>query len=268
MALPPFDPYYYYSKSVQSPNEDMEFLDQVYRDVHGKKAKPKVMREDFCAAFLNCCSWVKRGPQRIAYGLDLDPEPLDYGRQHYLPTLTKDQARRVILLQKDVLGSGLPKADMICALNFSYSIFKERETIKKYFKNALKNLNQNGIMVLDAFGGIKCWEPNEEEISYDDHDPPFSYFWDQDSIDPLTHHGMFYIHFKRKGEAKRQRVFTYDWRLWTVPELKDLLLDAGFSKVLLYWEGTTEDGEGDGNFQITETGEECESWICYIAGVK
>jgi SAM-dependent methyltransferase len=268
MALPPFDRYHYYSKSVQSPDEDMAFLDQVYHDFHGKKSSPKSMREDFCAGFLNCCSWVKRGPQRLAYGIDLDPEPLQYGKKNYLTKLKPKEAERIKLFQKDVLGSGLPKAQVICALNFSYSIFKDRPTLKKYFKNVYRDLSPGGIFVVDAFGGLKCWEPNEDEITHDDHDPPFSYFWDQDSIDPLTHHAKFYIHFKRKGEAKRERVFSYDWRLWTVPEVKDLMEDVGFRKVVTYWEGTTDDGDGDGNFQIADQGEDCESWVSYIAALK
>jgi hypothetical protein len=28
----------------------------------------------------------------------------------------------------------------------------------------------------------------------------FSYLWDQDSFNPITHEAMFYIHFKRKRE--------------------------------------------------------------------
>ena len=46
-SLPPFDKYYYYSESVQSPAEDMEFAEQVYREVSGSKRAPKTMREVF-----------------------------------------------------------------------------------------------------------------------------------------------------------------------------------------------------------------------------
>ena len=76
--------------------------------------------------------------------------------------------------------------------------------------------------------------PNEEETEHDG----FSYFWDQDSYDALTNFGQFYIHFKRKGEKKREKVFSYDWRLWSIPELKECLLEAGFEKTVVYWEGT------------------------------
>ena len=53
-----------------------------------------------------------------------------------------------------------------------------------------------------------------------------------------------------------------------MPEIKDLLLEVGFSKVNTYWEGTTDDGEGDGDFFLADKGEDCDSWVSYIAALK
>ena len=266
VGMPPFDKYFYYKASVQSPAEDMDFLDQVYREARGAKRVPRTMREDFCGTFSNCCEWVKRGADREAYGIDLDPEPVAYGKANYLTELKPAQQKRVHLLLSDVMAPGLPATDMICAMNFSYFIFKERATLVKYFKSCRDALAKDGVLVLDCFGGTGCYEPNEEETVHDDLD--MSYFWDQDSYDPLTNQAVFHIHFKRKGERKRRKVFTYDWRVWSVPEIKDALLDAGFSKVNLYWEGVSENGSGDGEFFIAEKGDECESWVTYLAALK
>lgn len=265
-GLPPFDKYEYYLESVQSPQEDMKFLDRVYREARGKKAKAIVMREDFCGTFANCKAWVELDGDRIAHGVDLDPEPLAWGMERHFEKLSPEARRRLEIHRKDVMGKDLPKADVICGMNFSYFIFKEREVLKAYFKNCLRTLNEGGVLVLDCFGGSKCYEPIEEETEFDK--PKFSYFWDQDTFDPLTAHAQFYIHFKRPGEAKRKNVFSYDWRMWNVPELKDLLLECGFSKVNLYWEGVDDEGGGDGDFQIAEKGDDCESWICYLAALK
>ena len=54
----------------------------------------------------------------------------------------------------------------------------------------------------------------------------------------------------------------------TLPEIRDVLIDAGFSKVVVYWEGTDEDGEGDGVWAIDDRGEACNGWVAYIAAVK
>jgi len=264
--LPAFDKYFYYSQAVQSPAEDVAFFVQVYREARGNVPTNLVMREDFCSTAAMCMEWVKLGSGFKAIGLDLDPEPLEYARSKYIPALTDDQKKRVSLRISNVLSEEVPEADMIIATNFSYFIFKERATLKSYFTNALKTLKKDGVFVLDVFGGSKCHEANEEETEYEDGD--YSYFWDQDTYDPINNNAMFYIHFQRKGEAKREKVFTYDWRIWSIPELRDLLYEVGFKEVHVYWEGTDDEGEGDGEFARVTQGEECETWICYLACVK
>lgn len=260
--MKPFDKYKYYQESVQSPETDAEFLEETYKELKGHK--PTTLREDFCAAFALCCEWVKRSPDHVAYGLDIDPEPVKYGFDHYLPELSAEQKERVHIREQDVMSSDLPTADIIAALNFSYFGFKQRSELLRYFQACYESLNDNGLLIMDCFGGPDCMEPNEHETEYDD----FSYFWDQDSYNPLNHHATFYIHFKRNGEKKRERVFTYDWRLWTLAELHDLAEEAGFRKMHFYWEGTDEDGEGDGHFTRTETGENCDAWVAYLACEK
>ena len=95
-----------------------------------------------------------------------------------------------------------------------------------------------------------------------------TYFWDQENFAPISHNASFHIHFKRKGERKRKKVFSYDWRLWTLPEIKDLLQEAGFRKTHVYWEGTNRNGEGDGKFVRTNKGEDCQAWVAYIVSEK
>ncbi len=261
-GLKPFDKYDYYHRSVQAPDTDVEFLRDTYKEIRG--SLPAVMREDFCGTFAVCCEWVKLGPKFQAHGVDLDPEPIEYGKSRNMEDLTLAQKARIELHWANVLESGLPRADVVCALNFSYYIFKQRSTMLTYFKNALATLNPNGLFVIDCFGGSRCFEANEEETEHRTH----TYYWDQVSFDPVTNEAMFYIHFKPKGQKKIEKVFTYDWRMWTIPELRELMNEAGFQKTFVYWEGTTRNGEGDGNFKQTEKGEECEAWIAYVVGAK
>ena len=109
----------------------------------------KTFREDFCGTFKLSCEWVKLNPHFESYGVDLDPEPIAYGKENYLPELLKDQQDRIKITEGNVLDAGLPRTDIIAACNFSYFIFKERETLKKYFANNLKALNDDGIFILD-----------------------------------------------------------------------------------------------------------------------
>lgn len=136
--------------------------------------------------------------------------------------------------------------------------------MKSYFHNCHTTLNREGILLVDCFGGSRCQEANEEETVHKD----FSYYWDQESFDPVSNHAIFHIHFKPKGEKKIEKVFTYDWRMWSIPELREMMHEVGFKKTTVYWEGTTKGGEGDGVFKPAEVGEECEAWIAYVVGEK
>lgn len=257
-----FDKYKLYLDSVQSPEGDVVFLRRVYREL--RKKDPKIMREDFCGTFALSCEWVKLNPKNEAFGVDLDPEPLEYGKNHYLSALKPEQQKRVHLLEQNVLKPGLPKTDLVIAMNFSYFIFKTRELMREYFANAYKHLREDGVFILDLFGGSLCYDENEEKTAH----RGFTYYWDQENFDPVTNRAKFYIHFKLKGGKKAEKVFTYDWRLWSIPELREILQEAGFKKTHIYWEGTTRDGGGDGKFRRTEKGESCQSWIAYIAAEK
>ena len=258
-----FDKYNYYLKSVQSPDTDVEFFDKSFKDLRKREAIS--LREDFCGTFSIACEWVKLNNKKQALGVDLDLEPIKYGKKTYFTKLNKDQQSRIQILHSNVMSPENPKADIISASNFSYFCFKTRAKLKDYFTKALNSIHQNGMFVVDCFGGTDTTKPVEEET---EHEEGFSYFWDQDSFDPVTNFAQFYIHFQREGEEKRKQVFSYDWRMWSIPEIKDLMLEVGFKKVVVMWEGTDEDGEGDGVFTTVEKGEDCESWIAYIIGLN
>ena len=256
-----FDKYELYRKSVQSAENDVLFLRQTYKELKGKDAR--VFGEDFCGTFALSTEWVKLSPKFEAIGVDLDPEPMEYGKHHYLTRLKPEQARRLRLLEGNVLDGSLPKADIIGAMNFSYFCFKNRELMKLYFANAYKRLNKDGIFLVDIFGGSQCAEPIEDCVKHD----TFSYYWEQVNFDPVSNEALFYIHFKVKGK-KIEKVFTYDWRLWSISEIREIMKEVGFEKTHVYWEGTAKDGSGNGVFTRTESGESCQSWIAYIVGEK
>ena len=257
-----FDKYWYYRNSVQSPETDVDFFRDTYKSIRGEI--PTTLREDFCGTFSLCCEWVKKGPRYRAYGIDLDHEPIQYGLSHYLPQLSKAQRERVQILQENVLNPGLPRADIICAMNFSHFIFKDRSMMKSYYHNCFSTLNKGGILIADAFGGSLCQGPNEEKTKH----RGFTYFWDQASFDPVSNYAEFHIHFKPDGQKKIEKVFSYDWRMWSLPEIREMMLEVGFQKSTVYWEGNTRSGEGNGIFKPAEKGDECDAWIAYVIGEK
>ena len=252
--------YELYEDAVQSPDSDIEFIRREYKKIRGKE--PLSLREDFCGTGALLADWVKSSKDRTAIGIDLDPEPIFYGLKKHHAALKPETQKRVRFVQDNVLHAEQHKAEVICAFNYSYYVFKSRELLLSYFKSVRKSLKHKGLFFLDTFGGTEAMIESEESRSMG----KFSYFWECESFNPLTHECLYAIHFKenKRGAKKHLRVFTYDWRYWTMPELKEILLEAGFKKVHLYWEGDDRKGGGNGIFRETLRAENCESWISYL----
>jgi len=255
------DKHVLYEKSVQSPDSDVEFFDRVFEATFGEL--PISLREDFCGTAALCCEWARTRQGNVAIGVDLDDDTLEWGRQNHIANLGP-AADRVTLFNDDVLKVDTQKVDIIAALNFSYFTFKKRAVLLDYFKAVHRSLEDQGIFVLYIMGGPEAQVVQIEETEHD----AFTYSWDQDLFNPVTHDFRCYIHFEFPDGSKLQRAFTYDWRLWMIAEIRDLLEEAGFERSDVYWEGTDEDGEGDGDFQLSSEGDDSEGWIAYIVAKR
>lgn len=249
-----------YGKSVQNVEAEIDFVDQTFEALRGRKAR--VIREDFCGTANSACEWVRRRPGNRAVGVDLCAETLAWAREHNLPTLSDGERSRVTLLERDVRDPG-PEgrgADVVLAMNFSYWVFAERAGLVAYFRSVRESLGKRGIFILDHYGGSDALTETEEEREIDG----FTYVWDQHRYNPITGEMVCYIHFKFRDGSKMERAFEYHWRHYTLPEIRDCLLDAGFGKVTVYWEGEDEDGEGNGEFEPAEEGDADMAFITYI----
>lgn len=94
-----------------------------------------------------------------------------------------------------------------------------------------------------------------------------TYIWDQQSFDPIQHRARYQIHFKLPDGRTLEGAFTYDWRLWTLPEVQDALRDAGFRDIRVFWEAEHR-GEGTGEYLETRTGDNAYSWIAYVVALR
>src|SRR6056297_3390150 len=217
-----------YEESVQDVEVEGDFLLDTFSELRGRI--PQVFREDFCGTASACCEWVRRGSDRRAVGVDLDPEVLSWGRENRLSHLTHDERDRVTLIEDDVRTANTGVVDLVGAFNFSYFIFDTRDEMRRYFERCRECLADEGIQKQDAVVGSETMDVVKEETEHDD--------------------------------------FTYVWHLWTLPEIRELLLEAGFSTATVYWEGEDEDGEGNGEFTPESEGEPDPAWIVYIVAEK
>src|SRR6185312_1386316 len=252
-----------YQASVQDADWEIDFMTGLYKGLRGRA--PKRLREDFCGTGLFSCAWVKSAPDREAVGVDLDPEVLAWSRAHNLPKLRPAALKRLELMQADVMDVKAAPVDILCAFNFSYWIFKERATLKRYFQNVRSGLKEDGIFMLDAFGGYEAWKVLKEREDMG----RFTYIWDQAEFDPVTSSITCHIHYAFPDGSRLKQAFSYHWRLWTLPELQEILAEAGFRNIRVWWQGTDpKTGEGSDEFTPVDHGDPDPSWIAYIVAEK
>lgn len=253
-----------YGLSVQNVEAEIDFVDETFKTLRGRNAVS--LREDFCGTANSAAEWVQRRETNRAVGIDLDTETLDWAREHTLPKLTEEQRSRVLLLERDVRDPG-PEGtghDMVLAMNFSYWLLSKRDDLVAYFRSVREALGPDGLFILDHYGGSDALTETTEDRELDG----FTYVWDQDKYDPISGMMTAYIHFKFPDGTKMKKAFKYHWRHYTLPELQDCLLDAGFSDVTVYWEGEDEDGEGDGVFSPATEGEADPAFITYVVAQR
>ena len=256
------DRYWLYENSVYMPEADYDFIHRIFKRLRGRK--PMLLREDFAGTSQLAALWVKNDKQARAWAVDLDPEPLAWGRRKHIEALEEEAQARVEQREDNVLTVKTPPVDVITAFNFSYWIFEERAVMLDYFRRVHAALADDGVMVVDLMGGPGAQSETEEERD----EGGFDYVWEQEPMDAITQHLTCHIHFHFADGSRMRKAFTYQWRLWSISELRDIMLDAGFQSVDAYWEGTDEDGEGDGVFRKKKHAENEDTWIVYLAAWK
>ncbi len=262
----PYHRYELYEASVQDPPAEIEFFQRVFEEQLDQT--PTSIREDFCATFRNSCQWVQTHPNNHAYAVDLDQETLDYGKAH-MDHLTEDEKKRVHVFHDNVLTVDPPATDMITVSNFSIGYMKERKKLVQYLQRNYKHLRSPGLMVVDLLGGQEISVPQEEDRKVTMPDgKKVKYIWDHEDMNPITHEATFYIHYQMGKKPRMERVFEYHWRMWSIPEIKDAMMEAGFDDVVVYWEEDDENDEGSGYFSEHDDANDCPVWIAYVVGIK
>ena len=253
-----------YELAVQCPAAEIDFVERTFQALRGRAARD--LREDFCGTAALCREWVLRHSENRAWGLDLDGEVLEWAAQRGLEALPAQAGARIALIQADVRTPWNRPLDLILATNFSYWLLRERVVLLDYFRRARTALRPDGLLLLDAYGGYDAFRVLTETRPVSDPEcGDFTYVWEQADYDPISGRLLCHIHFHFDDGSRLERAFSYDWRLWTLPEIRELLREAGFSRVLTYWQGWDDSGEPDGRFVPVETGAPDAGWIAYLS---
>jgi len=247
-----------YEAAVQNVQEQVHFITTTFEEIRGRV--PLSFREDFCGTASAACQWVRQGKNRYSFGVDIDQEVLDWGRSNRMAKLGRRQQQRIALMQGDVRTVETPPVDVVGAFNFSYWIFQSRADMLHYFKTVHEHLGPDGVFFLDAFGGYDVPKEMKEKMDLEG----FTYVWDQARYCPVTGIMQTHIHFRFPDGSKIKKAFSYEWRLWTLPELQELLLEAGFHHPTVRFEYFDDEGEGLGLWYPDAQGKASSAWIANI----
>jgi SAM-dependent methyltransferase len=262
------DPRLLYEKAVQEPEAEIDFVDAQFLRIRGKRAT--LIREDFCGSAAVCVEWVNRRKGNRAIGVDLDRGVLAWAREHNLPK-AGDRAANITLVEGNVLDdhhrgtNSLPRPEAVLAMNFSYWIFSSRNTLREYFRRVHGSLAPGGLFFLDHYGGYESGKEFQERRRCSaGRGKPYTYIWDQQFHNPLTGEYRCAIHFELPDKTKIRNAFSYHWRLWTLPETRELLAEAGFRNVTVFCEGDDGDGGGNGVFKPATKCDADATFLAYI----
>lgn len=256
-----------YLASVQDPLSDIERISIIYEELFSKKALK--LREDFSAAFALSCCWVQSDKQRSAIAIDIDQPTIEYGRSNYLVNMCPDEQLRMDVRVANAIAQTDP-VDIIATFNFSYCLIHERSELLSYFKKCYASLNQEGMLIIDNFGGSDSENLEIQETYVDNNDslPPFIFQFERKSFNPINRRAQYAIHFLYPDGPQLIDAFNYDFRMWSIPEIRDLMKEAGFSKSKVYWEAPEDAPITKNDYYASEEEENTSSWNTYVVAIK
>jgi hypothetical protein len=265
------DPLDLYELCVQNPTA----LCALLRAIHGNN--PRKLGEDFSGTAALSRAWVGTVDGGTAVAVDHDPVPIERARG-------VENLHAILGDVRTASEPGTADVDLIWVGNFSIGELHNREQLLIYLRHARHRLNAGGAFVCDTYGGesafltgeVHRYHPVPNEIAQQLGLPAGArvrYTWHQREADPLTGIVENALHFRVEigGHVEHEvtDAFVYHWRLWSVPELRDAMLESGFSAVECYAQlPDAIDEEGNAYVKPIENADEelDDSFIVCVAG--
>jgi len=217
-----YDAHDLYERTVQDAERTVELL----HALHG--GEPRVLAEDFAGSAALSRAWVARGSDRHAFAVDLDAAALARAAHPRI-------AAHVLDVRSPEIRSFGP-CDIVHAGNFSIGELAVREEVVEWARNARARLAPGGIVALDTYGGESAWRVGALERRRTLPDgTEIRWVFEQRAADPRTARVVNALSFRllESGEvvAAFPDAFVYRWRLWSIPEVVDVLREVGFEHV-------------------------------------
>lgn len=251
-----------YELCVQSVRQALPLL----RAIHGNN--PAILGEDFAGTAQLSSHWVDTVENGSSIAVDHDADTLNLHSPH----------DRITRLVGDVRTATDPEqhaCDVLFVGNFSIGEIHDRTELVAYLRHCrARTKARNGVFCCDTYGGADAYQPVDVHRVHPIPGRPgvmVRYTWEQRDADPLTGLVTNALHFRveRGGTIEEEftDAFVYRWRLWSVPELRDAMTEAGFEHTEVYSQlPDAVDDEGNAYISPVEDPEELEdSFFVLIA---
>lgn len=255
-----------YELCVQAPRFVVPFL----RAVHG--GEPSALREDFCGTGALARRWVEEGARagerRTAVGTDIDSQVLDRATE---ANAKASMEKSIRLVRGDAVE--LPVArddgcDVVFVGNFSIGYIHERASLERYLRSSRERIGLGnagfggGVFVCDTYTGPGAFKEGAVTRTHPGRGHEVvRYTWEQHDADALTAMVTNVLHFQVEvdGEAiaRFPEAFVYRWRLWTIPELREMMMLAGFVSTDVYQDVGPHAGPMNHGRELRESGIVC-----------
>ncbi len=235
---------------------------------------PLVLREDFCGTAILCREWVSRGIMRSAIGIDLNEETIEYARSHDPDGLFDNRIKLIVSNVLNISPDSIENADILVAFNYSICYFHRYRQLVDYLAIALRSVAPGGIFICDLFG--ESSKMSSRKSTFSRKHSTFTYSFERSPIDIITNTCHCHIHFHFIDGSVKARAFSYHFRMWTIAEVIDAMIEVGFRKVEVWLSTRDNDScsgkEDDGTLEYERiltipVGAPKGCWNAYIVGV-
>ncbi|MCC6320917.1 MAG: methyltransferase domain-containing protein [Phycisphaerales bacterium] len=265
-----------YELCVQSPRHVVAFL----RAAHGNA--PMVLREDFCGTAAVARRWItetrKHEAGARAVGIDNESAVIFAARERAAEAGVADA---VEFVRGDcTVAEAWPldqqtAPDVVFVGNFSIGYIHRRADLLAYLSHAQRVLMRaqagfgGGIFACDTYGGASAFKLGAIQRKHPGRaGEVIHYTWIHERADPVTAMVENSISFRveKDGEIIQElpQAFTYRWRLWSIAELRDALLEVGFKFVEVYKDVNIAPGQPA--TPVNDASELGDDWIVMIVG--
>jgi hypothetical protein len=246
-----------YERAAQNPDTQARFLRSLLRS----NAQGATLGEDFSGTGAVSRAWVAQDNTSRSVCVDIDQKPLErlMGRD------------RIEIHACDVMDVHAP-VDLLAVLNFSICEWPTRSDLVRYLEHSRGRLRSGGVLVMDIYGGSDAMSTGTYDVELDAASDKTGlhavlYQWEQVEANPITGRVRNAMHFQLSDGSWIRAAFVYDWRLWSVPELRDALVEAGFGEIEIHDSlGDAQDDDGTIHSRAIELGNPLEdNYVVYIA---